>query len=225
MHAKILTLIIALILCITMLLTAIFSYLQLKETESEMGTRALHVATTISLMPSIKQAFNEEHPEDTIQPIAEEIREFVGAEFIVVGNTESIRYAHPDSKKLRKKMVGGDNDKALIDGKFYTSKAKGSLGPSLRGKAPIIDDQGDIIGIVSVGFLVEDIQSIILNKVLKISGISAIVLILGILGGIFLARNIRKDTFGLEPHQIASLYRDRNAILASIKEGVIAIDH
>src|SRR5699024_9618908 len=43
-------------------------------------------------------------------------------------------------------------------------------------------------------------------------------------GGILLARDIRKDTFELEPHQIASLYQDRNAILSSVKEGIIAID-
>lgn len=29
---------------------------------------------------------------------------------------------------------------------------------------------------------------------------------------------------GLEPYEIASLFRDRNAILLSIKEGIIAID-
>src|SRR5699024_7086949 len=119
-------------------------------------------------------------------------------EFVVVGNKRSIRYAHPDKEKLGKQMVGGDNDKALIDGEYYTSKAAGSLGPSLRGKAPIFDVEGDIIGIVSVGFLVEDIRSMILNKVAKIGGISLIVLLLGTLGSVLLSRNIRKDTFGLE---------------------------
>ncbi|MRC01698.1 PAS domain-containing protein, partial [Bacillus thuringiensis] len=43
-------------------------------------------------------------------------------------------------------------------------------------------------------------------------------------GGILLARSIRKDTLGLEPNEIAALYRERSAILLSIKEGIIAID-
>jgi CitB family two-component system sensor histidine kinase CitS len=50
------------------------------------------------------------------------------------------------------------------------------------------------------------------------------VVLLGIVGGILLAKSIRKDTLGLEPHEIASLYRERNAILLSVKEGIIAID-
>ena len=214
----------ALILSVTILLTAIFSYLQLKETEKEMGTLALNAAKTISLMPTVKDAFKEEHPEKIIQPISEEMRELIGAEFIVIGNTDSIRYAHPDKNKLGKKMVGGDNDKALLDGEYYTYRAEGSLGPSLRGKAPIYNESGDIIGIVSVGFMVKDIKSVIWNKVFKISGFAFGVLLLGIIGSLLLAQNIRRDTLGLEPHQIGSLYRDRNAILASIKEGVIAID-
>ncbi|GAA3331205.1 hypothetical protein GCM10020331_086830 [Ectobacillus funiculus] len=37
--------------------------------------------------------------------------------------------------------MGGDNDKALVDGKAYISKAKGTLGLSLRGKAPIWDEK------------------------------------------------------------------------------------
>ncbi|MBP1970729.1 CitB family two-component system sensor histidine kinase CitS [Virgibacillus natechei] len=224
LQTKILVLIITLIVFITILLTTIIAYLESEETEQHIGERALHVATTLSLMPTIRDAFALDEPETVIQPVASEVREMIGAEFIVVGNSESIRYAHPDEEKVGREMVGGDNDKALIHGEYYTSKATGSLGPSLRGKAPVINDDGEIVGIISVGFMVEDIRTTIFNKLLKISGVAILVIAIGIIGGILLARSIRKDTYGLEPHQIASLYRDRNAILESIKEGVIAID-
>lgn len=224
LQTKILGLIITLILLVTILLTGIIAYIESEETAANMGKRALQVATTISFMPSVKNAFKTEHPEGFIQPLAEKIRAKVGAEYIVIGNSESRRYSHPDEWKLGKKMVGGDNARALVEGKYYTSRAIGSLGPSLRGKAPIFNEQGDIIGIVSVGFMIEDIKSIVFDKLIKISSISLIVLAFGVLGGILLARNIRKDTLGLEPHEIASLYRDRNAILLSIKEGIVAID-
>ncbi|MDC3412012.1 ATP-binding protein [Terrihalobacillus insolitus] len=224
LQTKILTLIISLVLFVTIVLTGIIAYIQSQQTERNIGQRALQVATTVSFMPTIKNAFELEDPAVVIQPIAEKIREMVGAEFIVVGNAQSIRYSHPDSYKLGKRMVGGDNGKALIDGQYYTSKAVGSLGPSLRGKAPIFNDEGEIIGLVSVGFMIEDIKTIVFDKLLKISGFSLLVILLGVIGGIALTRNIRKDTLGLEPHQIASLYRDRNAILLSIKEGITAID-
>ncbi|MFD2044841.1 ATP-binding protein [Ornithinibacillus salinisoli] len=225
LKTKILVLIIGLIVIITILLTAINAYFESQDIEEQIGQQALHVATTISVMPSIIEAYELENPAEVIQPIVEGIRGLIGAEFIVLGNKDSIRYAHPDVNKIGKKMVGGDNDRALLHGEYYTSKAVGSLGPSLRGKAPIFNDKGEVVGIVSVGFMVEDIKTIIYNRLLKISGASLVVLVVGSIGGILLARNIRKDTFGLEPHQIASLFRDRNAILLSIKEGIIAIDH
>lgn len=224
LQMKIIIFITTIILFVTMTLTGIFAYLESKQVEENMGKLALRVATTVSLIPAVENAFYYEEPSEVIQPLVESIRQMVGAEFIVVGNKDSIRYSHPNIGKIGKKMVGGDNDKALIDGQYYISKAVGSLGPSLRGKAPIFNDKGDIIGIVSVGFMIEDIRSIIINRVLKIGAVSFVIVLFGIAGGILLARNIRKDTAGLEPHEIASLYRERNAILLSIKEGIIAVD-
>ncbi|MBO8156995.1 MAG: sensor histidine kinase [Bacillaceae bacterium] len=224
LQTKILTLIVSLILFVTALLTAINSYIEYNQTKEYIGDRALNVATTISFMPEVIEAFETKNPSEIIQPIAERIREKIGAEFIVVGNTESIRYSHPQPYKIGRKMVGGDNDLALIHGQYYKSEAVGSLGPSLRGKAPIFNDEGEIIGIVSVGFMQEDIRDMVVSRVLKISSISLFVLGLGVVGGIFLTRSIRNDIMGLEPHEIASLYRDRKAVLRSIKEGIIAID-
>ncbi|WP_330218306.1 sensor histidine kinase [Ornithinibacillus californiensis] len=223
LQTKILVLIIGLIILITASLTGIVAYYESKEIEKHIGERALNAAITISLMPTVIDAFEHENPTGVLQPIAEEIREIIGAEFIVIGNANSIRYAHPDTGKIGKKMVGGDNDRALISGETYTSKAVGSLGPSLRGKAPVINEDGEIIGIISVGFMLDDIQSIIYNNLLKFSGSAIPIILLGIFGSVMLARNIRKDTFGLEPHQIASLFQDRSAILSSVKEGIVAV--
>ena len=55
-------------------------------------------------------------------------------------------------------MVGGDNKGVLLEGKSYVSKATGSLGPSLRGKVPIRNQENEIIGVVSVGFSMADIH-------------------------------------------------------------------
>lgn len=224
LQTKILTLIVSLVIFVTALLTVINSYIEYNQTKEYIGDRALNVATTISFMPEVIEAFETEKPSEIIQPIAERIREKIGAEFIVVGNTESIRYSHPQPYKIGRKMVGGDNDLALIHGQYYKSEAVGSLGPSLRGKAPIFNDEGEIIGIVSVGFMQEDIRDMVFDRVMKISAMSLFVLGLGVVGGIFLTKSIRKDMMGLEPHEIASLYRDRKAVLRSIKEGIIAID-
>lgn len=224
LQTKILGLVISIIVCVIILLAGVFAYWEKQETEEKMGQLALQAATTLSFMPTIKEAFNTPNPSEIIQPIALSIQEEVDAEFVVVGNKNSIRYAHPDPWKIGKQMVGGDNARALLNGEYYISKAEGTLGPSLRGKAPILNEEGNIIGIVSVGFLIEEINSAIVTKLIDIAGISLIVLLLGAFGSYMLARSIRKDTMGLEPFQIATLFRDREAILSSVKEGIISID-
>ena len=39
-----------------------------------------------------------------------------------------------------------------------------------------------------------------------------------------LARHIKKSLFGLEPHRIAKILEERNTMLQSVKEGIIAVD-
>ncbi|MGM0835308.1 MAG: ATP-binding protein [Bacillota bacterium] len=224
LQTKIIVLFVSLIVFIITLLTGILVYLEQQEIEENIGNLALQFAKTISYMPDVKEAMESKNPFEILQPFVEEIRKEMGAEFIVIGNADGIRYAHPDKEKIGLEMVGGDNDKALVSGESYTSKAVGSLGPSLRGKAPIINEKDEIIGVVSVGFLMDDIKEIVESRIQKIAAIALIVIAFGIIGGILLARNIQKDILGLEPHEIASLYRERNAILQSVKEGIIAID-
>ena len=67
-------------------------------------------------------------------------------------------------------------------GESYISEATGTLGAALRGKTPVFSEDGEIIGIVSVGFLKEDISSVFFQYVDNISYIVLIAIILGIIG-------------------------------------------
>ncbi|MGG1674795.1 ATP-binding protein [Neobacillus sp. NRS-1170] len=224
LQTKIFGLVLSLGLLLILLLTVFFSYMESKQIEENKGRMALEISKTVSFIPPIISAFETADPSKTIQPIAEKIRKETGAEFVVIGNKEGIRYSHPITSKIGKKMRGGDNERALNKGEYYVSKAKGSLGPSIRGKSPIFNEKGEVIGIVSVGFLLEDIQQQIMNTLSKVLLVSLIALIISLIGSILLGQNIRKDTMGLEPYEIASLYKEKNAVLHGVKEGILAIN-
>jgi two-component system, CitB family, sensor histidine kinase CitS len=195
-----------------------------KQIEENTGRIALELSKTVSFMPTIIDAFQTSNPSETIQPLAEKIRKNTGAEFIVIGNKDGTRYSHPMESEIGRKMTGGDNDRALIKGEYYVSTAKGSLGPSLRGKSPIFNKQGEIIGLVSVGFLVDEINQKIMKNIIKVLFVSFFALLISVIGSILLSSNIRKDTMGLEPYEIAALYKEKNAVLHAVKEGILAID-
>lgn len=223
-RTKIIGLTLGLMTFVILVLSSIFAFIEAAEIEETIGDKALSTAVLVAQTPLVVQAFEQDDPSATLQPFAERVRKQTGADFVVIGNSESIRYSHPEERKIGKKMVGGDNDRALVDGESYISKATGSLGPSLRGKSPILDDDGEIIGIVSVGFMIEDIRSLLFKKLGAIGLFALVALALGFVGSIFLAKSIKRDMYDLEPYQIAALYRERMAILQAIREGIVALD-
>ncbi|WP_368505849.1 ATP-binding protein [Alkalihalophilus sp. As8PL] len=191
--------------------------------ETQLGERALSVATSISHIPELQEAFAEPDPASVIQPLVKPIQEATGAEFIVVGNTDEIRYAHPDSEKIGLKMIGEDNEPALIDGESYVSKAIGSLGYSIRGKVPVYSEN-EIVGVVSVGYLINDVQSLIHTYSRELWFVLFLIVSLGIIGAIFIAHYIKKLLFGLEPEEITHLLLQKETILQSTHEGIIAVN-
>ncbi|NEW06316.1 sensor histidine kinase [Paenibacillus sp. SYP-B3998] len=223
LQTKLILIICSLLVFVIVSLGSMFYYIMTSALEDQIGTRALKVAETIASMPEIRHAFQTSDPSPIIQPIAENIREKIDAEYIVVGNREGIRYSHPLPERIGKEMIGGDNG-PVLEGESIISKAIGSLGPSLRGKAPIFGEGGHVIGIVSVGFLTEDIELITDVYQSRIELVSLIVLAVGLLGSVLIAHNVRRSIHGLEPKEIGELYTEKKAILESIREGIIAVN-
>ncbi|WP_394236345.1 ATP-binding protein [Niallia oryzisoli] len=222
-HTKLMLGIFILIILIGAFFELTFKNIIESNLKHEIGTKALSVAQTITNMPTIQDAFLEEDPASIIQPIAERIRKQVGAEFIVVGNRSEIRYSHPNPERLGQQMVGGDNGR-VFKGEAVISESTGTLGPSLRGKAPIFTNDGKVIGVVSVGYLQTDIEKEVSRVRRKIFIITFIVLVGGLLSALLISLNIKRAMFGLEPKEIAWMYQEKHAILESIHEGIIAID-
>src|SRR4051812_39270419 len=77
--------------------------------ERQIGERALSIAITTAERPDIIAGFQAGNPTEVLQPIASAIRERTGAEYVVIGNKDGIRYAHPVVERIGKKMVGDDN--------------------------------------------------------------------------------------------------------------------
>ena len=217
-----------LILTLLLLLLSVMSGLYLIILENSLKTqiqaRALDMAKTLAHMPSVQKAFETDDPSRTLQPIAENARKQSGAQYIVIGSADAIRYAHPDPGKIGKPMVGGDNRRALEKGEAYVSEAVGTLGPAIRGKAPIHNENGEIVGIISVGFLIENIQDIVYQYQSKFIFLLGFVVLMGILGAVYISRNVKKSIFGLEPYEINQLYTEKQAITESVHEALIAIN-
>ena len=190
--------------------------------EDQIGKKALALSKTISLMPQIVNLVEIDDRMGQLQPIVEGIKKEIDAEFIVIGDANSMRLTHPKVDRIGEKMVGGDNDGALKEGRYYISKATGTLGPSIRGKSPIFNNQGEIIGIVSVGYLEKNVRQIVQKHYQTIMGYTYIAVICIIFLALFFAKGIKGSLLGFEPKEISQLYLEKEAILNSVQEAIIA---
>ena len=225
LKTRMILLVCLLALLLTLVAGGIYTAMIGEVLEEQLGRRALQVSKTVAQIPLVRQLITRPLPQPQIQQLAEKIRLETGAEFIVIGNRDSIRFSHPFPDRIGKLMVGGDNAPALERGEAYVSHAVGTLGPSIRGKAPIFAEDGSVIGIVSVGYLIEDVDNIIHTQQARV-GIQVVVLLLiGMAGAISISTHFKKAIFGLEPEQIARMFTERATIIESIREGIIAIDH
>jgi two-component system CitB family sensor kinase len=190
--------------------------------DRQSGRQSLAIARTVSQTPEVIAAFRKTHPERIIDPIAERIRRATGASFVVVANRRGIRYSHPDPAKVGQPISTDPSE--VLSGNEFVGVQTGSLGRSVRGKVPIRDDQGRIIGLVSVGFLESKISAQLRDDLPVLLIPPAMGLGLGVLGSFLLAQRIKRQTFGLEPNEIATLLEQREAMLHGIREGTVATD-
>src|SRR5207253_6353416 len=157
-----------------------------------------------------------------IQPIAEASRKRATALFFLVANTGGIWYSHPDPEQIGQR-VSTDPSPAL-QGQAWVGIEQGTLGWSVRAKVPIFGAQGQVVGIVSVGFLEDQVNATVLQWMPVIGGNVALALGLGIAGSLLLARRLKRQTFGLQPSDIAALLEQRESMLHGIREGMVATD-
>ncbi|MCF7936192.1 MAG: sensor histidine kinase [Synergistales bacterium] len=187
-----------------------------------LGEEALNLARSVASIPVVRRNVGRPGAEAVIQPVADGIRKRTGVRFVVVIDRQSVRYSHPVSERIGRTFVGGDEGPAL-EGKEYVSRSVGTLGPSMRAFVPILRE-GKVVGAVSVGILMDSIVA--MRRSLNRNLLVALALGLGVsaCGAAFLADNIKRDTRGLEPYQIALLLSEREAVLNSVRDGIITVD-
>lgn len=190
----------------------------------EMSARARIQAEEIALMPELRRQVSRDDPQ-ALTSFMHDIAAHSDASFIVVGDARGVHLfhsVHPEWVGTR--LVGGDNQ-AVLAGESTTTIRKGGLGVSLRSKAPIVNEAGQVVGIVSVGYLTSYLDSITLAKVINIFIAAILLLIALFIFSWYFTRSIKKQIFSLEPREIGLLVRQQKAMMESIYEGVIVIDH
>lgn len=194
-----------------------------KTKEEELSQRTLITAQLVAQHKSVQEEINSENASEILQPIAEKIRVINNADYIIILNMERIRLTHPIIERIGTKFYGGDEDPAFSE-HIYTSLATGDYGNTVRSFVPIINEMSEQVGVVVVGNILPNHKQLMREIANSIVYVFIFAIIFGMWGSLLLANHIKKQTFHIEPDQLARVLVERTATFNAIRDGVIAID-
>jgi len=113
--------------------------------------RLIGVAESVARLPSVVHPFGTPQPAQTIQPIAEVIRQASNVTYVVVTDRNGVRQSHPNPAEIGRPV--STDPSVPLSGEIYVGTQTGTLGESWRVKVPIFDGAGTGIGSASVGVL------------------------------------------------------------------------
>lgn len=208
---------------ITIIISFVASWMT-RNIEKEAKTNVMNVAELVAHSTEVVDALKKKDTKVISSYVDMQLENLELVDYIIVADNQGVRYSHPNPQMIGKTFEGGDEYRVVRLGETYVSQATGTLGKSLRAFAPVYDEQNQEIGFVSVGTLIERIESAKHMAVFYIILIGFGGLFTGSIGAFLLANHIKKILLGLEPDEITKLYHEKIGILDAIHEGLVAID-
>ncbi|MFD5806706.1 ATP-binding protein [Streptomyces sp. NPDC127020] len=186
--------------------------------------RALAIAQTTAQQPQIAEELRTTRPatDGAVQTEAERIRKATQAEYVVVMDRQGVRWSHTDPSRIGE-VVSTDPGQALA-GRDVMEIDDGTLGRSARGKVPLRDADGDIVGAVSVGIAYDSVRARLIHAIPGLFAYAGGALAVGALAAWLISRRVQRQTRDLAFSDIAGLLAEREAMLHGIREGVVALD-
>ncbi len=191
------------------------------DSQVEARNRSVSVASTFANSPGIVEALRSPDPTAVLQPRAEAVRKATGVDFVVVTNPEGIRYTHPKPDRIGKKFVG--NIAPALAGKTVTEEIEGTIGPLVQAIVPVEAPGGKVVGLVSAGITTENVGGVADRQLPLVLSAAAVGLALATGGTALVSRRLLRQTHGLGPNEMTRMYEHHDAVLHSVREGVLIV--
>ncbi|MET8176376.1 sensor histidine kinase [Streptomyces clavifer] len=214
----------AIITGVTVLVTGLFLAPLSAQLDDQAMRRALAIAQSTAAQQQIAVSLltTEPAPGGPVQAVAERIRRSTGAEYVVIMDKRGVRWSHTDADRIGE-VVSTDPSTALA-GRAVMEIDNGTLGRSARGKVPLRDDSDRIVGAVSVGIAYDSVRARLLAAIPGLLAYAGGALAVGALAAYLISRRLQRQTHDLAFSDISALLTEREAMLHSIREGVVALD-
>ncbi len=181
--------------------------------------RSLAIATAFADAPGTVAAMTGPDPTAALQPRVEELARETGVDIVLVASPEGLRQAHSDPSQIgtRVPFIPPAPEKA------DTATIQTPAGLSVTSVAPVTQTDGRVVGVVGVGITVENVIAGANRQLPLILGIAAGALALAAGSAVLASRWLRRQTRGLGPAEMTRMYEHHDAVLHSVREGVLVV--
>ena len=190
------------------------------EREAEVQARAVVAALTES--PLVLDAVTNPRPTAVLQPYVERLRAETGTSFITVMGPDRTRFTHPNPAQIGGRFIGTIGP--ALEGRTFTETFTGTLGPSVRATGPIMDAEGDVVGLVSAGITLDAIGADFTRSLPGVLGTGLVTLAAGTAGSWLISRRLRRQTRGLGAPALARMVDYHQTVLHAVREGLLLVD-
>ncbi|WP_438827783.1 GAF domain-containing protein, partial [Streptomyces javensis] len=191
------------------------------DSEREARNRSMAVAESFANAPGMVSALRGRDPSAVLQPLAERARKGSGVDFVVAMTPQGIRYTHPNPARIGKHFMGSIRPAA--EGRTVQETFTGTLGLSVRSVVPVKDAQGKVVGLVAAGITIKKVSGAADHQLPLLFGAAAAAMALATAGTALVSRRLRRQTHGLDPSEMTRMYEHHDAVLHSVREGVLIV--
>lgn len=191
------------------------------------GQRMIAVAENMASTPIVRER-SEQHPADpfiarTLAPEVDRAVALSGATLAELLGPDGTVRASSDPSRIGARVDLGVS--RADEGRAWFGDADIDGTHSLVGQVPVLSTDGQVLAVASVSDGYPSTWALLTRAgegLLVYLGLGAV---LGLVASWLLSRRIKRHTRGLEVAEIASLADHREALLHSIREGVIAVNN
>ena len=214
-------------MCIVVLVVGVIAGVSAVQTDqafrSDESRRMLGTAESVASDGLIRLEATSLKHETSLRIQLERSRVSAGASYVVLldQNLKVLSATLPiDAVPLRAEVRSGASWEGTTD--RYGTR-------SIEAQAPVLSavpgpQAGEILGYVVIGRFYPSRLEVLGTAAPSVFIYLAIAGAIGVAGSLLLARRVKRQTLGLEPHEIAALVEQREAMLHGVREGVLGVD-
>ncbi|WP_232318082.1 sensor histidine kinase [Neomicrococcus aestuarii] len=94
----------------------------------------------------------------------------------------------------------------------------------LMARVPIMNDSGRMVGLAGVARTYPSLTERVEQSLPNVMIYGGLALAIGAIGSLLLSQRIKRQTFGMEPQEIADLATHLDTVVNGVKEGIVALD-